>query len=141
MEKLDKILGSYAATADGTKGKLFGASFIVITKDGRNPTLPTIAVPLLMLPMAGPVYEGSAGHIDASPDSPKYGTDTVQWVASMTKLLTTICVLQLAEEGKWTLDDDLRPLVPEMAQAEILEGFDEDGQPILVANTKPITIR
>lgn len=36
MEKLDKILRSYVAGGAETKGKLLGAAFIVVNKDGRR---------------------------------------------------------------------------------------------------------
>jgi len=61
--------------------------------------------------------------------------------------------MQIVERGLITLDhDDLRTIVPELGQMQILEGFQEakalqsDGsdssdQPILVDNTKPITLR
>lgn len=36
MEKLDNILESYVAEGGETKGKLLGAAFIVVNKDGRR---------------------------------------------------------------------------------------------------------
>jgi CubicO group peptidase (beta-lactamase class C family) len=49
--------------------------------------------------------------------------------------------MHLVERGKITLDEDVRPLVPELGQLPILKGFSDEGEPILVPNTKPITLR
>ncbi len=75
-------------------------------------------------------------------DSPAFATYSMQWVASMTKLLTAICALQLVEDGTWGLDDDMCPLLPDLDALQILRGFDESGQPILEDKPKPgITLR
>lgn len=58
----------------------------------------------------------------------------------MTKLFTTIAVMQLVEQGKWKLDDDMRLIVPSL-RMPILRGFDQDDKPILEENTRPITLR
>lgn len=61
----------------------------------------------------------------------------------MTKIITVTCLMQLVERGQIGLDDDIKPLVPELAAAQILKGFDEaaDGAPILQDNPHPITLR
>jgi CubicO group peptidase (beta-lactamase class C family) len=48
--------------------------------------------------------------------------------------------MKLIEEGKAKLDDDLRPLVPELASMQILRGFNGE-EPILEKNTRPISFR
>jgi len=56
--------------------------------------------------------------------------------------MTAISVLQCVERGQFTLDEDVTRLLPELKEREILQGFEEDsGKPILVTNTKPITLR
>jgi CubicO group peptidase (beta-lactamase class C family) len=59
----------------------------------------------------------------------------------MSKLVTSICLLQLVEKGLITLGEDLRPRVPELAAMQILKGFDKDEQPILEDNKNSITLR
>ena len=59
----------------------------------------------------------------------------------MTKLLTSINLLQLVDKGVVTLEEDLRPHIQALADIQILTGFDDNDKPILVANTKPITLR
>lgn len=65
-------------------------------------------------------------------------------MASCTKLVTTIAVMQCVERGLLNLDEDVTGILPELKDLPILTGFEEvDGKdkPILVENTKPITLR
>lgn len=89
----------------------------------------------------GPRFTVSAGRVDNPTDSAKYDGDTVTLGASMTKLIASICFLQLLEQGLFTLDQDLGQLLPDLASLQILKGFGPDGRPILVDNTTPITPR
>jgi CubicO group peptidase (beta-lactamase class C family) len=66
--------------------------------------------------------------------------DTTFWIASCTKLLTTICALQNVEQGKLTLDDDVSGILPEWTSPDILTGWD-NGQPQFKKATKKITLR
>ena len=59
----------------------------------------------------------------------------------MTKLITAVSVLQLVERDLVTLDEDIRHHIPALYQLEILKGFDENEQPVLEKNTRPITLR
>jgi CubicO group peptidase (beta-lactamase class C family) len=67
--------------------------------------------------------------------------DTVMWVASCTKLMTSICALQLVERGKLTLDDPVYSHIPELKYFEIFESFDNEGKPVEIEHTKPINLR
>lgn len=49
--------------------------------------------------------------------------DAVVWIASFTKLVTTIAALQLVEQRKLSLDDPIDPkILPEVTNAKIVEG-------------------
>ena len=64
------------------------------------------------------------------------------WLASCTKLITTIAAMQCVEKGLFSLDEDVTRVLPELKGREILKGFEEGTQkPILVPNTKKITLR
>ena len=89
----------------------------------------------------GVVFQGGAGQETWQPNSPPYSSETVTWVASMTKLWTSVAMLQLVERNLLSLDQDIRPLVPEMGKPQILKGFSEDGSPVLEDNEAPITLR
>jgi len=49
--------------------------------------------------------------------------------------------MQLVERGKLALDAPASQLVPGLAKAQVLEGFDAAGQPKLRAPKRPITLR
>ena len=56
--------------------------------------------------------------------------------------MTAVAALQCVERGQFTLDEDVTRILPELKGREILKGFEEDSnKPILVPNTKPITLR
>lgn len=59
----------------------------------------------------------------------------------MTKIVTATSLMQLFEKGLIHLDDDARPLVPELANVQILRGFNDEDKPVLENNTDPITLR
>lgn len=67
--------------------------------------------------------------------------DTTFWIASCTKLLTTIAALQCVERGQLSLDTDVSDILPEWKTAEILTGFNENGEPQLSKTTPRITLR
>lgn len=91
--------------------------------------------------VAGPVYSGAAGRIDFDPAARLFAGDSFTFVASLTKLITTTCLMQLVERALIGLDDDVRWRVPELATLQILRGFDADDAPILDDNVKPVTLR
>lgn len=63
-------------------------------------------------------------------------------MASMTKLMTAVAVLQCVEQGKLDLDKDVRPLLPEMGRYGVITGFDDDkGQATFEADSTPVTVR
>jgi CubicO group peptidase (beta-lactamase class C family) len=65
-------------------------------------------------------------------DAPEAMTaDTIFWVASFTKLVTTVAVLQLIEAGRLSLETPVAEILPAFAGLPILEGFDAAGAPRL----------
>lgn len=67
--------------------------------------------------------------------------DTVYWIHSMTKPLTTACVMQLVEQGRINLNDDCGKIIPALDTPNVLEGFDSDGRPKLRPACGEITLR
>ena len=88
----------------------------------------------------GRVYEGAFGTRELGKNAPM-ALDTVVWMASMTKAITTAAAMQLVEKGKLSLDRPAQDVVPELAKARVLEGFDGAGQPRLRAPKRPITLK
>ncbi|KAF8208447.1 beta-lactamase [Mycena galopus ATCC 62051] len=66
--------------------------------------------------------------------------DDVLFVASATKLLTTIAALQCVDDGLLSLTGDLSSLAPELAAKSVLAGFSEDGKPLLEPAQRAITL-
>ncbi|KAL8721283.1 MAG: hypothetical protein Q9225_001987 [Loekoesia sp. 1 TL-2023] len=82
---------------------------------------------------------GSSSLKDASAKTP-LRMDTMMWIASCTKLLTSIAALQLVDRGQLKLDDDVGSILPELTNLDILNGFEED-KPQLTKATNKITLR
>jgi CubicO group peptidase (beta-lactamase class C family) len=96
-------------------------------------------VPGVVAVAAGPdgtLYEGAFGRREAG-GGPGMTLDTVFWIASMSKAVTTVAAMQLVERGAVGLDDPL----PELESAQVLEGFDGDGVPRVRPPRRPITLR
>lgn len=67
--------------------------------------------------------------------------DDICFLASATKLLTTIAALQCVEDGRLSLNGDLSSIAPELAAKQVLTGFQEDDKtPILELQTTSITL-
>ncbi|HWI29460.1 MAG TPA: serine hydrolase domain-containing protein [Stellaceae bacterium] len=88
----------------------------------------------------GVVYQGAAGK-RALPAGPDMSADSVFWIASMTKAITSTAAMQLVERGKLSLDGPIAAVLPELAKPQVLEGFDAKGEPRLRPATRPITLR
>lgn len=86
------------------------------------------------------IYEGAFGKRDLSKSDPMTA-DSVFWIASMTKAVTSAGAMQLVEQGKLSLDEPIGKLLPDLAAAQVLDGFDAKGEPKLRPAKKPITLR
>src|ERR687888_322002 len=88
----------------------------------------------------GVIYEGAFGKREVG-QGPAMTVDTVFWIASMTKAVTSVAAMQLVEQGRLDLDEPLGRRLPELASPQVLEGFDESGEPRLRPARRPITLR
>ena len=89
---------------------------------------------------AGPAYQGAFGRRVLS-DGAEMTADTVFWIASMTKAITSAAAMQLVEPGRLALDSPIASVLPELASPQVLEGFDASGEPKLRPARRPITLR
>ena len=67
--------------------------------------------------------------------------DTVVWILSMTKPITSVAMLQLVEQGRIALDDDVGRYLPFVDSVNVLDGFADDESPILRPPVRPVTLR
>lgn len=88
--------------------------------------------------------ERAYGRTSVKPNASALATDATFWIASCSKLLTTIALLQCVERGIVTLDEDIcaSHLLPEWRDAPILTGFSaEDDTPQFVPSGRRMTAR
>ncbi|WP_135466131.1 serine hydrolase domain-containing protein [Crenalkalicoccus roseus] len=89
---------------------------------------------------AGTLYEGAFGRRALDGEAPMT-PDSVVWIASMTKAITTAAALQQVEEGRLALDEPIARVLPALAAPRVLEGFDAEGAPILRPARRQVTLR
>ncbi|PSN69486.1 beta-lactamase/transpeptidase-like protein [Corynespora cassiicola Philippines] len=126
MDKLDQILQKYVALGDDTKHRILGVAFIVTDKNTNRKDV---------------LYKGEAGRVGRAVDSADFTISSHGWIASMSKIVTTVAVMQIVEKGLIGLDEDTRHLIPELHGVKILRGDGNNGDAVLQENTDPITIR
>lgn len=88
----------------------------------------------------GTVYSGASG-ARRQGQGAAMDADTVMFIASMTKPLTSLAALQLVERGKLSLDEPASKVLPELAKTPVLVGFDSQGAPVLRPPAGPVTLR
>jgi len=59
------------------------------------------------------LYERAVGYADRATGTPM-ATDTVFWIASMTKPVTSVAVMTLVENGRLNLEDKIETYIPEL---------------------------
>jgi len=87
------------------------------------------------------LYEGmhgTAGFADGRP----IAADTLFYIASMTKPVTSLAAMQLIEQGRFTLDDPVEKYRPEFAGLQVFDSFDSaTGDYKLRPAARPVTVR
>jgi len=68
-------------------------------------------------------YQGAFGAQDAARNIP-LKVDAIFRIASMTKPITSVSVMQLVESGRVKLDEPVTTYLPELAKLQVLEEFD-----------------
>ncbi|KAF9876383.1 transesterase [Colletotrichum karsti] len=78
---------------------------------------------------------------DGENSTDKKGTDAVHWIASCTKFIATIAVMQCVERGQLKLDEDISTVLPEWKNPKVLVGFDDANEPQFRPSKRVITLR
>jgi methyl acetate hydrolase len=71
------------------------------------------------------IYEGAFGKLAIDGDTPARA-DTMIAIASMTKAITSVAVLQLVEQDRLTLEQKVSSVLPAFGELNVLDGFDGD---------------
>lgn len=111
---LDAILANAVA-----EGSVPGVAAVIVDRDGT-------------------LYSGAAGTV--RPGGPPVDGSTIFRYASCTKALATVAALQLVEQGKLSLDDEVTAVFPEFGKLQVLDGFDGDT-PILRSPARSPLVR
>ncbi|MCC6926736.1 serine hydrolase domain-containing protein [Novosphingobium sp.] len=85
-------------------------------------------------------FSQALGVTDVDSQSP-VSLDTPFQIASMTKALVSVAAMQLVEQGRLGLDSPIGEVLPDLADPQVLTGFDAQGKPQLRAAARPITLR
>ncbi len=89
---------------------------------------------------SGVTYEGAAGERSLG-SGVAMTSDTVAWLASMTKAVTATAAMQLVERGKLSLDEPAGKVCPHLGRVQVVEGFDGSGKPKLRPAKGTVTLR
>jgi CubicO group peptidase (beta-lactamase class C family)/sugar phosphate isomerase/epimerase len=95
---------------------------------------------LAVLAKDGQVVDFSAHGVRDVASGQPMTRDTILRIYSMTKIVTSVAVLMLHEEGRLGLDDPLAKYLPEFGAPQVLTGGTADA-PVLVPAERPITLR
>ena len=85
-------------------------------------------------------FSSALGVTDTESNRP-VAEDTPFQIASMTKAIASVAAMQQVEAGRLDLDAPIGDLVPDLANAQVLTGFDADGKPQLRPAARPVTLR
>jgi len=86
-----------------------------------------------------PIYQRAVGFSDKEAGT-RMQMDTIFRIASQTKALTSVAILQLQERGKLIVTDPVSKYIPEFAKTTVLVK-NESGATSTVPATRPITLR
>ncbi len=121
---MNSALKSAADTVLGyTTGRAGGAPGVVAMVTNRD----------------GNIYEGCSGVRELG-NAQTMTLDSVMAIFSTTKSITGTAIMQLVEEGKISLDDAAKKYAPEIAEIQVLDGFDAAGQPRTRAPKRDMTV-
>jgi CubicO group peptidase (beta-lactamase class C family) len=84
-------------------------------------------------------YLRAYGEADAATHRPM-PTDAMFRLQSMTKPVTSVALLTLYEQGKFSLSDPLSKYLPAFKDVKVVKGVDGNGAPVLEDPARPITI-
>lgn len=117
LEKIDDHVKTYLA-----ENKLPGGTFLV-AKEGKI------------------VYQESFGYTDSKKEK-EYAQGDIWRLASMTKAVTAVSIMQLYEQGKIDLDDPVHKYIPAYKNQVVLDQFNAtDSTYTTVPVDKDVTIR
>ena len=118
----------------------FGKQADAILQRAVDADAPVAGVVAMLTDRTHNVYEGTAGKRVLGGDQ-EMTPDTVFALFSTTKAITATAALQLVEEGKLDLDAPAKQYAPDIGTLQVIEGFDDAGEPRLRPPASDMTTR
>lgn len=103
-----------------------------------SPRVPGVAA--AVTDRRGTIYKGARG-VRNTGTGEHFEPDTVCAIFSTTKAIAGTACLQLVEEGRLDLDAPAKEYVRQLADIQVIEGFDKDGKPKLRPPRRDVTTR
>ncbi|KAF1982328.1 beta-lactamase/transpeptidase-like protein [Aulographum hederae CBS 113979] len=85
------------------------------------------------------IYDKASGYHSVAPDAPEISRDGTFWIASCTKLLSSISALQCIERGLIGASEPVGKILPELAAPQIAS-LDEAGELVLTPAKNAVTL-
>lgn len=118
----ERVEQAYKAAADAKK--VPGVAAIALDRAGKQ------------------LFKGAYGVTNLNDESTAkpVTSSTPFMIWSCTKIVTSVCALQLVEQGKLQLDDPVEKYVPAINDVKVIDGFNDDGSPKLRVPKTKVTI-
>src|SRR5258706_14177 len=131
-----RVQGQMSAVASRTSGSLVREVDALLERATDAGDVPGVVA----MAIAGDatIYEGAFGTRRLGATKPM-AIDTVVWIASMTKPVTSAAAMQLVEQGRVKLDEPAARWAPELSAVQVLQGFDAAGVPPPRPPQRPLT--
>ena len=100
-----------------------------------------VAGAVAMIGNADTVFASAEAGLSDPETSKPMALDGIFQIASMTKAITSVAAMQLVERGLLSLDDPIGPILPELANPDVLTGFDGDSKATVEPTKTAITLR
>lgn len=114
------------------------ADAILDATTSSDPRVPGVVA--MVTDRNGNIYEGASGQRSMAGDE-AMTTDSAFALFSTTKAITATAALQLVEEGKLDLDAPASQYVADIGKLQVIEGFSDQGEPLLRKPKSDITTR
>jgi CubicO group peptidase (beta-lactamase class C family) len=132
---------SALAEGNGLKLTESGAAAISQQLAGAATRGDTPGVVAVVVDREGVIYEGTAGKLDVGRNIPMPANAIFQ-IASMTKPVTSVAIMMLAEQGKLKLDDPVSKFLPGFDHLSVISKFNEaDGTAETHPAKRAMTVR
>ncbi|MEC9432735.1 MAG: serine hydrolase domain-containing protein [Pseudomonadota bacterium] len=85
------------------------------------------------------VHASTLGQV--APDGPPMGRDAIFRIYSMTKPITSVAIMMLAEQGRLSMSDPVARFLPELGELTVATGRDADGKLVTEPAKRKITLQ